>query len=571
MKKNIITILFTMFVSIVHAQYVPDWLEVYDVGTTGGQVGVNLIASDQDGNVYVCGFKDQGLTTEEDIILIKYSPDGNFLWSKWYNSPYNLDERPYGLVISSSGEPIIAGYSDSPKGSDGLILKYDYNGFLLWERRVEGTADTNDVTYDHIKSVTLDNFNNIYVTGSYYEPYKTEYCLTSKYNLSGDQLWLNKYVFNYLYSGNSGFSICYDDINQSCYVFASGSIGIDTAWSSDSTFHLASVAGFSLLKFGETGNLIWVDSLMVSDEWMMPELSGISDKCLTDNLGNIYLGTRSRNIGAGNQYEDFILFKVAPNGNTLWMRKYEPSTTSQSAILDLKIDDQQNVYVTGSSNFYVGGNRNWATIKYNADGEVIWTNIYDRHGWDDAPVGLFFDKAGNILVGGTGKYQGFTGSDYALVRYNPEGEFLDSLVYFGTSQEVCKAMTVDNSDNVFFTGTWGGNSSFGTMKLIPDTVTNINDDIVNPIEFSLSQNYPNPFNPSTTINYSLPVSGNVVLKVYDVLGNEVETLVNEYKPAGTYEVEFNPASSIKNPASGVYFYQLKVGDFVQTKKMILLR
>lgn len=89
--------------------------------------------------------------------------------------------------------------------------------------------------------------------------------------------------------------------------------------------------------------------------------------------------------------------------------------------------------------------------------------------------------------------------------------------------------------------------------------------------FSLSQNYPNPFNPSTVISYQLPVSGKVIMKVYDILGKEVATLVNEYKPAGTYEVEFNPVSSIKNPASGVYFYQLKSGDFIQTKKMILLR
>jgi hypothetical protein len=90
-------------------------------------------------------------------------------------------------------------------------------------------------------------------------------------------------------------------------------------------------------------------------------------------------------------------------------------------------------------------------------------------------------------------------------------------------------------------------------------------------DFYLYQNYPNPFNPITKISYQLPVSSNVTLKVYDILGNEVATLVNEYKNSGTYEIDFNPASSIKNPASGVYFYQLSAGDFVQTKKMILMK
>ena len=90
--------------------------------------------------------------------------------------------------------------------------------------------------------------------------------------------------------------------------------------------------------------------------------------------------------------------------------------------------------------------------------------------------------------------------------------------------------------------------------------------------YKLEQNYPNPFNPGTMIKYSIPSKvkserSNVVLKVYDILGNEVVTLVNEAKPAGSYEVEFNAS---KLP-SGVYFYQLKTGEFVQTRKMVLMK
>ena len=88
-----------------------------------------------------------------------------------------------------------------------------------------------------------------------------------------------------------------------------------------------------------------------------------------------------------------------------------------------------------------------------------------------------------------------------------------------------------------------------------------------PTEFVLNQNYPNPFNPSTKISWQSPVSSMQTLKVYDVLGNEVAALVDEYKPAGKYEVEFN-ASSL---ASGIYFYRIQAGSFVDTKKMILLK
>ncbi|RPI63015.1 MAG: T9SS C-terminal target domain-containing protein [Ignavibacteriales bacterium] len=91
--------------------------------------------------------------------------------------------------------------------------------------------------------------------------------------------------------------------------------------------------------------------------------------------------------------------------------------------------------------------------------------------------------------------------------------------------------------------------------------------MMTPAEYKLSQNYPNPFNPVTRINFQLPYASNVTLKIYDVVGSEVATLVNEIKAAGNYNFDFN-ASSL---ASGVYYYKLQAGDFVQNKKMILMK
>lgn len=88
-----------------------------------------------------------------------------------------------------------------------------------------------------------------------------------------------------------------------------------------------------------------------------------------------------------------------------------------------------------------------------------------------------------------------------------------------------------------------------------------------PTGFILNQNYPNPFNPTTKISWQSPVGSWQTLKVYDILGNEIATLVDKYKSAGRYEVEFNA----ENVPSGIYFYQLIAGDFIQTKKMLLIR
>ncbi|MBK7499775.1 MAG: T9SS type A sorting domain-containing protein [Ignavibacteriales bacterium] len=88
-----------------------------------------------------------------------------------------------------------------------------------------------------------------------------------------------------------------------------------------------------------------------------------------------------------------------------------------------------------------------------------------------------------------------------------------------------------------------------------------------PDRFELSQNYPNPFNPNTTISFSIPQKSDVSVKIYDILGNEVTTLVNETREAGRYNVNFNAS----NYSSGVYFYTIKAGNFNETKKMTLLK
>ncbi|MEJ2196195.1 MAG: T9SS type A sorting domain-containing protein [Ignavibacteriaceae bacterium] len=88
-----------------------------------------------------------------------------------------------------------------------------------------------------------------------------------------------------------------------------------------------------------------------------------------------------------------------------------------------------------------------------------------------------------------------------------------------------------------------------------------------PTEYSLSQNYPNPFNPTTKIRYQVPATGLVSIRIYNLLGEVVATLVNEEKPVGTYELTWNA----ENLSSGVYFYKLQAGKFVETKKMVVMK
>ncbi|MEJ2615268.1 MAG: T9SS type A sorting domain-containing protein [Ignavibacteriaceae bacterium] len=98
-------------------------------------------------------------------------------------------------------------------------------------------------------------------------------------------------------------------------------------------------------------------------------------------------------------------------------------------------------------------------------------------------------------------------------------------------------------------------------------VTGINEESVKLLSFKLEQNYPNPFNPTTSIKYSIASRQFVELKIFNVLGQEIQTLINEEKSAGSYQIEFNAADL----SSGVYFYRIHAGSFNQVRKMLLIK
>ena len=173
----------------------------------------------------------------------------------------------------------------------------------------------------------------------------------------------------------------------------------------------------------------------------------------------------------------------------------------------------------------------------------------------------------------------------AIYLCSPDTLIIDQII-FGQQQTDISMGRYPNGTGEFIFMTPSYNSSNH------NGIVNVEEENFSAEEFRLYQNYPNPFNPSTKIRYTVPPAGSpllggarggfVTLKVYDILGNEVATLVNDEQSPGTYEVEFSvngllasriqyPASGIRNLVSGIYFYQLRVGGYIQTNKMLLLR
>lgn len=138
-----------------------------------------------------------------------------------------------------------------------------------------------------------------------------------------------------------------------------------------------------------------------------------------------------------------------------------------------------------------------------------------------------------------------------------EGSYREAAKYRNSSDTTWNTLQSGGEMNMYF-------ELYGTSPALTDVAEG---KVKLPSKYYLEQNYPNPFNPSTKISWQSPVAGHQTLKVYDVLGNEVATLIDEYRPAGNYEVTFD-ASKL---SSGIYFYKLQAGNFVETKKMTLVR
>ena len=200
-----------------------------------------------------------------------------------------------------------------------------------------------------------------------------------------------------------------------------------------------------------------------------------------------------------------------------------------------------------------------------------WVARYNGPGnGSDFAHSIAVDGSGNVYVTGWSKGSG-SYDDYCTIKYNSSGVQQWVARYNGPGNGLDEAFSIalDGSGNVYVTG-WsigsGTNYDYCTIKYSQGVgIKKISTEI--PSLFSLSQNYPNPFNPITKIRFDLPKNVNVKLTIYDMLGREIETLVNEQLNAGSYEVNWDGTKY----TSGVYYYRLNAGEFVETKKMILVK
>ncbi|MBE0570942.1 MAG: T9SS type A sorting domain-containing protein, partial [Ignavibacteriaceae bacterium] len=316
-------------------------------------------------------------------------------------------------------------------------------------------------------------------------------------------------------------------LNAICFI--NDSIGWVVGWS-----HNGSIGYIPIILKTANGGINWIFQLAPSG-WPINDVYFIDA-----NIGFIAGGMECGDGGDG------VILKTT-NGGDIWVEQ-----TAQSSICwyGISFSDEQNGIIVGNRRAALAGA---GIIFRTTDGGINWLLAFEEPmaGANDIAINsvTFLDFSHAWAVEGPPSYYPAPGkilfSSDAGINWFSQGEFQNSL------QSVC----FSNSS----TG-WVVGQSGIILQTTNGGVTFTDNELPKPTDFILEQNYPNPFNPSTTIKFQIPEQSFVTIKVYDVLGNEIATLVNEYKPAGTYEVEFNTSSINHIPSSGIYFYQLKAGS-----------
>jgi uncharacterized delta-60 repeat protein len=548
MFKALYAILCLFNTAVLFAQVDTAWVRRYNGPGSDYDEGTSL-AVDGQGNVYVTGYST-GSGTADDYATIKYDSAGVEQWVQRYNGPGNDNDFASSLAVDGQGNVYVTGYSTGSGTSfDYATIKYNSAGVEQWVQRYNGPANYDDWA----SSLVVDGQENVYVTGGDYGSGTNSDYATIKYDSAGNVQWLQRYN-GPASSLDAAYSLAVDGQGN---VYVTGeSYGWDVQQSAD----------FATIKYDSAGNVQWLQ------RYNGPANSVDYGRSLAvDGQGNVYVTGVSMLDPA---HCDYTTIKYNPDGDTLWVRRYNGPGNNGDFAFSVAVDGQGNVYVTGES--WSGTSDDCATIKYDSAGVQEWVEIYNgptNNG--DYGRSLAVDGQGNVYVTGYSCYGPDSAYNYVTIKYNSAGVEQWVQIYDGpgNGDDGAWPLAVDGQGNVYVSGySYGGSGTqcdYATIKYIQET--GIQEKPSEKLE-NILQAYPNPFKTETGIHYQLPQPGVVIIAIYNVSGQRIKTLVSEYKDAGYYTVRWDGRSQDgKTVSNGVYFCRMRAGEYTSVKKILLLR
>ena len=461
-------------------------------------------------------------------------------WDRIYGG--NSSDEAFSVQQTMDGGYIFTGYTRSftADSNDVYLVKTDSIGIMEWYR-IYGGSD-----YDVACSVR-QTFDGGYViagrTQSFGVGNSDMYLI--KTDPQGDTLWTRTYG-----GALTDHAQCVVQTSDRGYVLAGW-----TRPSSDPLYHMY------LVKTDSIGDTLWTAVYEGTDD-----RAAYSVKQTADG-GYIIVGYNP--FYGGVEY-DIYLVKTDSLGDTLWTRTYGGNETDRASCVELTTD--HGYFIGGSTHSFGVGGSDMYVIKTDSLGDTLWTRTYGGGDFDAAKFCRQTHDEGYIIVGYTRSF-GVEEDDLYLAKINTLGDTIWTLIYGGLDSDVPQCIDITDGGGYIIAGCvyyWEYPADCWLLKTGPDTAVSgapVIQWVSHPKQFTLHPAYPNPFNPVTTISFDLPIQSHVSMNIYNVLGQRVGVLMNGTMPQGIDRVQWDGSDD----PSGIYFVKMTAGEFVQTRKVVLLK
>ena len=459
------------------------------------------------------------------------------------------NEKGFAIQQTNDSGYIAVGYST--RSSSEIIAKVYAvktlsNGDTVWTRTYGGGSD--DYGYD-VRQTNDSGYCIAGYTSSFGSGGSDVYLV--KTNSAGNQVWSKTYG-----GTSSEFGYAMEQTSDSGFVIVGQTYSYGVGG-----------ADIYLIKTNAFGDTLWTRTYGGASY-------DVAYSVQQTNEGGYILTGWTYSFGTAG---DIYLVKTNSTGDTLWTKVYGGNDADWGNSVVQTADS--GFIIAGWTSSYGAGSEDCYLIKTNSQGDTVWTKTFGGAAKDRAYAVRQTDDGGYITAGLTASY-GNGQTDYYLIKTDANGNFLWSRTFGKIDFDEAYGMDLTSDGGFVTTGTSYTvvtpfsydlsivkTNSSGLVGIFERTIADI------PQQYQLFQNYPNPFNPSTTIRYSVPVASSVRIKIYNMLGQEIISLVEGFQPAGEYEVPFN-ANGL---SSGVYFYRMEAAagygerTFTSVRKFVLLK
>lgn len=546
-----------------------EWTKVY--GGSGDDGAESMVVTDND-EIVITGFKT--INNLKDVLLMKTDAAGNQIWSRTYN--LGINDWARSLKQTLDGGFIIGGMTEvEPQVFDPFLIKTDADGNVQWEQQYDYGFGEDD--RGHSVSLTSDGgyilAGQTWLMHGSFGNYDMYFVKT---DIDGNVQWKQVYFRE---NDGADVALSIQQLDDGGYI--AGGFTQSSSWAS------------YIIRMDSQGNAVW--SNIYPGSWQ----SECYEIQATPDGGFIYTGTES----SFQTDTDLLIAKLDGSGSLIWKKIYGTIDAEQGEF----IKQLQDGYFIAGMSSHGSGSYDMYVVRTDPAGDSLWSRVIGGSGDDRAFAAASQSDGSYLAAGWTWSYGQGLGDVYLvnlsetvvpveLISFSAETRDNNVILQWATASEVNNAGfevqrkngnqdwlalsfiegsgTTQQVQHYLYTdnAVLPANYTYRIKQIDYDGMFKYSNIVsinvgVSPAEFLLAQNYPNPFNPATKINYSTAVEGLVTLRVYDITGKEIITLVNEHKAAGNYKVNFDASEF----ASGVYFYRLESGSSMQVKKMILVR